>query len=152
LYNLDELKNIVLGHGKDRGICSDRELEIRYSASPVIVDDPVFLGFVTKYSPEKTTPEELLRDTSYSWKVIPSRHPAKYAFAIYHMIIREVYEIEKWEPEQKRFFFKGHIAPEEIRNKYLYKDISSYIVSKGISKKTGNPITIINQNLKWLNC
>ena len=70
------------------------------------------------------------------------------------MIIREVYEIEGWEFASKhhRYFFNGHIAPKEIRDKYLYKDISKYIVQQKISKKTGKLINTVNQNLKWVNC
>ena len=155
LYHLDELKNEVLGHGRDRGICSAKELEIRYGALPVTITDPVFLGFVTSYDPENTSPEELFHDTSFCWKVVPSRHSkAKYAFAVHKMIIREVYEIEEWfrDPFSHRWYFEGPIAPEDVRGKYLYKDISSYISKPGISKKTGKPITIVNQNLKWVNC
>ena len=162
IYGLEDLKNEVLGHGRDRGICSDQELEIRYGATPVIIEDPVFLGWALHFIPDKTTPAELYEDTRSSWLVQPERHKAKYAFSIYNMIIREVYEIDRWDlfpvpqgdakRKKDRYEFVGHVAPDDIREKYLYKDISSYIVQDGVSKKTGKPIKIINQNLKWVNC
>lgn len=157
VYHLDELKNAVSGHGKDRGPSSDRELEIRYAAQPVIIEDPVFLGFCIRYDPELTTAEELFHDTSYCWKVVPKKHPAKYAFAVHRMIIREVYEIEEWlrDPMNKRWYFTGKVAEEDIRGKYMYKDISNYIVGTTICKKgkrKGQVIPTVNQNLKWVNC
>jgi len=156
-YGFKDLHNEVLGHGSDRGISSARELEIKYAAEPVIIEDPVFLGFVTGYDPELTKDEDLFRDTSYCWKVNPSKHKAKYAFAVHRMIIREVYVIETWlrDPMNKRWYFEGYPAPEDVRQKYLYKDISSYIVGTTVCKKgkrKGQVITTVNQNLKWVNC
>ena len=137
-YGLDELKNEQNGHkNNDLRICSDQELEIRYGATPVIIEDPVFLGWALHFIPNKTTPEELYEDTRSSWLVKPERHKAKYALSIYGMTIREVYEIERWDffpfpqgsakKKKNRYEFVGHIASEEIREKYVERDISSYI-------------------------
>lgn len=163
-YGLEELKNDQNGHKNNQcGICSDKELEFRYGATPVIIDDPVFLGWALHFIPDKTTPEELYEDTRSSWLVKPQRHKeAKYALSIYGMTIREVYEIDKWDfvpitqgkakKKKDRYEFVGPIASEEIRKKYIGRDISSYIVKEQISKKTGKLIKIVNQNLKWVNC
>jgi len=157
VFGLEDLKNEVRGHHTQFGPASAQELEIRYAAQPIVIDDPVFLGFCTRYDPELTSSEELFHDTSYCWKVVPKKHPAKYAFAVHKMIIREVYEIEEWlrDPMNHRWYFTGQVAPDDIRGKYMYKDISSYIVGTTICKKgkrTGQVIPTVNQNLKWVNC
>jgi hypothetical protein len=44
------------------------------------------------------TPVELYDATRGVWRVNPSRHKAKYAFAVYEGIVKEVYEIKAWFP------------------------------------------------------
>jgi hypothetical protein len=66
----------------------------------------------------------------------------KYVFAVYEGVVREVYEIDKWQPAQiggyairtdllpedakGRIEFVGKLAPEAIRQKYLLGDVTAY--------------------------
>ena len=81
---------------------------------------------------------------------------AKYAFAVYQNIVQEVYTIEHWLPQNstlntksyeevadhgintKKWEFVGNIAPKDIRDRYLYKNIAEYI------KGNQNPVTYID--------
>ncbi len=81
---------------------------------------------------------ELYECTRGYWKVNVERADnCKYAAAVYEGIILEVYEIAKWLPAGStlmesretrripgRFEFVGKIAPERIRNKYVYKSVT----------------------------
>ena len=65
------------------------------------------------------TAADLYDITSGNWVIGVSRNNARYAFAVYHGIIREVYEIQRWLPtkarreEQKtkqRWYLEGKVA------------------------------------------
>ncbi|MNL31877.1 hypothetical protein D3C87_1536910 [compost metagenome] len=105
--------------------------------------------------------EALYDYTRGRWKLNPERAKnAKYAIAIYKGVVQEVYEIDDWhkagttkstrKPNDKpelnstksligRFEFKGKLAPEEIRNKYINKSVKHYFV-----KGNSNPINYLN--------
>ncbi|WP_262175677.1 AAA family ATPase [Saccharococcus sp. Marseille-Q5394] len=88
------------------------------------------------------TPEELYNATSYSWVASFGRTESrdlKYYCAVYQNRIIEVYDFEGYEeeiPKRKptRYFLKGHVSREEMRNDLIGKDVSS------IHKGKGNPI------------
>lgn len=78
---------------------------------------------------------ELYDCTRGIWKMSKEkRGNVEFAFALYHGIVKEVYEIEDWfdeltteykfrkpEPTGKRSEFVGKVADEEIRKKYIGK-------------------------------
>jgi hypothetical protein len=99
---------------------------------------------------------ELYDITRHSWKVGERRNKAKYAFAVFEGVVKEVYTIAAWLPQNstlstktindiadlnintERWEFVGNIAPDEIKAKYLGKDMSDYF------KSNQNPVAYIN--------
>ena len=74
------------------------------------------------------------------WRLSKTRaENAKYAFAVYKGIVREVYEIDRWHSEgtteyteretpvsqaQNRYEFVGKIAPDSVRDKYIVRQMA----------------------------
>jgi len=99
---------------------------------------------------------ELYDITRHSWRVSERREKAKYAFAVFHGIVKEIYKIAAWLPQNstlntkefaadadlsintKRWEFVGNIAEDNIREKYLGRDIS------GCFKSNQSPFEYIN--------
>ncbi len=99
---------------------------------------------------------ELYDITRHSWRLSERREKAEYAFAVFQGEVKEVYTIVSWLPQNStittkkpedisdltistdRWEFVGNIAPDEIRSKYLGKDVSEYFKSKQ------NPVAYIN--------
>lgn len=77
--------------------------------------------------------------TRHSWKVGERRDKAEFAFAVFGGVVKEVYKIAAWLPQNstlntkqfdsdfdtsinaERWEFVGNIAPEEIRSLYYKK-------------------------------
>ena len=87
------------------------------------------------------------------WKVsIPYASQADYALTVVFGEVKEVYKIFEWVPafeerrktieydaekEKGRIIFKGEVAPDIIRKKYLYKSV------KGLYKRgEANPVKV----------
>ena len=125
------------------------------------INDQVIAISVDEQFPHCTTADDLYTCTRGLWRLDHERASrAKYAFAIYEGKIKEVYEIERWLPATKVFSdfwvarlerqgrtihadehlgsyeFIGHVAPEDIRKKYLGRKIPK--------RHTGNPIMYFN--------
>ncbi len=99
---------------------------------------------------------ELYDITRHSWRLSERREKAEYAFAVFQGEVKEVYTIVSWLPQNStittkkpedisdltintdRWEFVGNIAPDEIRSKYIDKDVSDYFKSKQ------NPVAYIN--------
>ena len=108
------------------------------------IDEPVVAINISQQYPEAKSAEDLYNCTRGIWRL--NRHraeKARYAFAVYQGVIKEVYEIERWLPASKatreywkereisqgKYFppevhegrseFIGEVAPEAIRKKYL---------------------------------
>ncbi len=148
VYNLDELKNVQNGHyNSERGLQPDNMIEIRYGAEEVEITDPVFFGMITTaYNPFTTSDEDVYEICRKFWIVNPDLHrDVRYCLAVHGGVVRGVFTIIDWEKaeppydnpkDEGRRGFNGYAAPEEIIEKYLNKDISSYV----------------HQNRKWVNC
>ncbi|MEH6453080.1 MAG: hypothetical protein V7782_08580 [Psychromonas sp.] len=74
--------------------------------------------------------------TRQFWNLGPNREKVEYAFAIFDGTIQEVYKVISWHKagttfssrtttKKDRWEFIGQIANEEIRSKYLSKDVSA---------------------------
>ena len=97
--------------------------------------------------------ERLYDVTRGCWKVsIPYASQADYALSVVFGEVIEVYKIFEWVPaseerrktieydaeiEKGRIIFKGEVAPDNIRQKYLYKNV------KGLYKRgEANPVKV----------
>lgn len=156
-FNIDNLTNIQRGyHSKEFGRMSVEQIIATYQAEIVIVKHPVIafkLNATFRYGLDRV---KLYDYTRHSWKLGERKNQAKYAFAVYQNIVQEIYTIEHWLPQNStlntkdpneiadrtidtdRFEFVGNIAPKDIRDCYLYKNIAEYI------KSNHNPVTYIN--------
>jgi uncharacterized protein len=72
------------------------ELEILYAAKPVTIDEPVLLIRINQLYRPGMDSESLYEATRGVWTCGKRREKARYAFAVYQGVIREVYEIEAW--------------------------------------------------------
>lgn len=131
------------------------------SSHIVNIDDPIVaINISQQYSP-MITPEDLYNCTRGMWRLNCSRAArAKYFFAVYHGIIKEVFEIKACIPATKetitfwenrlrsqgrlitakqlegRSELVGNLAPEVVRTKYVGRQLPRL--------RTQNPIRYIN--------
>lgn len=94
---LHGLTNLVHGHdGDERGMMSASEVSAKYSAPSANIVERVILITVNKAFRRGIGAEELYEFTRGKWVIGERRNKAKYAFAVYRGIIRQVYLIQKW--------------------------------------------------------
>jgi uncharacterized protein len=120
------------------------------------INDKVILIRINKLYKDNLSDLGLYEATRGVWRInIERTKKAKYAMAVYKGIIREVFEIEKWQGADKRGYstrrdlpsrdisqrkeFVGKLAAESIRKKYIGRDFSEYF-----NKGNRNPIYYIN--------
>jgi len=156
LLGLDGLSNEVRGwRSIQLGRMSLKELVMYYAATPVgIVDDPVLLIRINRLYRHGMSELELYEATRGVWVIGKRRTTAKFAFAVFEGIVREVYEIHSWHPAgtnhyssraQKdvkipgRWEFVGKIASDDIREKYVDHSVKEYL-----RVKAQNPIAYVN--------
>lgn len=104
-----------------------------YRKRPITIRDPTILIRINRlYRPDMSA-SELYDATRTAWRVGPARERAKYAFAVFDAVVREVYEIERWLPAGSTFSsrnsrglkspgrweFIGRVAPEAVRDRYV---------------------------------
>ncbi len=138
---LPSLTNQVRGWRSSRyGRTPLEELIALYRRRPVRVQEPSILIRITELYRPQMTASELYDATRASWKVGPKRERAKYAFAVFEGIVREVYEVKQWlqagstfnwrAPHgvrvRDRWEFVGRLAPEGVRRRYINRDVSRY--------------------------
>ena len=153
LIGRDKLTNRQKGYkSSSYGRLNIRQIVSLYQKSPVeVTHRAMAIRINTEYYPTITAGDLYDATRSY-WKVNVARaKQAKYAFAVYHGIIYEVYQILDWYDGGQTFSnrqlvyagdrkeFVGHIAPDPIRNYYLYKSISHYF-----KRGNANPIYYFN--------
>jgi hypothetical protein len=144
LLGLENLTNRVVGKDSLRfGRKGLSELEGYYAAKPVKITDPAILIRVNQLYRHGMPAAELYDITRGVWRLVFERASAmKYVFAVYEGVVREVYEVAKWQPAQTsgyttrtdlipedgkgRIEFVGKLAPEAIRQKYLLGDVTAY--------------------------
>jgi uncharacterized protein len=128
------------------------ELVALYRRRPVRIQEPAILIRINDLYRPKMSDAQLYDATRASWKVGPKRTLAKYAFAVFEGIVREVYEITQWLPagstfnsrdprglkSPNRWEFVGRLASETIRRRYLNRDVSGYF-----SRGAQNPISYV---------
>jgi uncharacterized protein len=137
---LQELTNRVAGqHSGDRGPMSIQEVQTQYDAPKIDIREPVMLITLNRLYHRKISPDRLYEITRCSWKVGERRNKARYAFAVYQGVVRQVYEINQWKPaeEGSRWYFSGRIA--DGLQHYVGGSIADYI-----SHGAQNPIKYVN--------
>lgn len=150
---LPYLTNQVRGWRSSRyGRAPLDELIAFYRRRPVRIQEPSILIRIRELYRSQMTTSELYDATRASWKLGPKRESAKYAFAVYEGIVREVYEITKWLPagstlnsrdphgvrSPNRWEFVGRFAPENMRRRYINRDVSGYF-----KRGAQNPISYV---------
>jgi uncharacterized protein len=70
-----------------------RQIVAHYRCRPVAVRDPAVSIRINRQYRPTMTPAELYDATRSSWKVGNRRTKAKYAFAVFEGIVRQLYEI-----------------------------------------------------------
>lgn len=125
-----------------------------YDAAPVEINDAVILIRINKLFRFSMSELELYEATRGIWKLGKKSENAKYAFAVYEGVVREVYQINKWHRAgtleyysrdlrnrdlSGRLEFEGVVAPESIRGQYKGKSVTAYF-SKGLQ----NPVKYEN--------
>ena len=154
LLGPENLDNEVRGHGSSHvgRMILDQILSL-YQRKPARITEPAILIRITRNYRYGMTPAELYDHTRGEWVVGPRREKVKYAFAVFHGIVREVYLISQWLPSGSTFSvrgsrgaeargkweFVGIIAPEGLRKKYLGRAVDQYF-----SEHAQNPIQYVN--------
>jgi len=132
LLGLENLTNSVRGHNTwDRGLKTVDEVVQHYDAKAVTFDEPCIIININRLYTRGISAEKLYDSTRASWVVGAKRNRAKYAIASFRGLVREVYEIEKWQPNGERWEFVGKVADNEIREKYLNQSLENYIKKGG---------------------
>jgi hypothetical protein len=99
LFGLDVLTNEVRGwRSLQLGRIPLSELTMYYAARPVTVEIPALLIRINRLYRHNMTPQELYEATRGVWKLDARCTKARYAFAVFEGLVREVYEIESWHP------------------------------------------------------
>lgn len=135
LLGLDILTNEVRGwRSVQLGRLPLSELLTYYAARPVTVEVPALLIRINRLFRHNMKAEELYEATRGVWRIGERCRKAKYAFAVFERVVREVYEIESWHAAattpyatrdasqlttDRRREFVGHVAAEPIRARYV---------------------------------
>ncbi len=129
----ENLTNLVKGHNAtERGIMTLKEIKIKYEAEDAVFDEPAILININKKYKQNMSPIELYDVTRKCWKIDLNRvrrNKIRIACSVYRGIIREVFIVEHWfksEELEDRKEFKGTIAEEKTRTKYIDKSVEQY--------------------------
>ncbi|HYK01804.1 MAG TPA: hypothetical protein VE974_08610 [Thermoanaerobaculia bacterium] len=141
LFGLDLLTNEVRGwRSLQLGRIPLPELTMYYAAKPVTVEVPALLIRINRLYRHNMTRRELYEATRGVWKLGARCTKARYAFAVFEGLVREVYEIESWHPAATtpyttrdesqlktngRSEFLGRVADAEIRDKYVGRSVAA---------------------------
>lgn len=154
LLGLENLANEVCGHhNAQQGRMSLEQIRSLYLRKPAKIADPVILIRVAKAFRYDMSAHELYDITRTAWVVGQRREKAVYALAVYGGIVREVYRISQWLPagstfvnskpsgnrHRDRWEFVGVVADENIRKKYLNRDVTEHF-----KHGSQNPVCYVN--------
>lgn len=143
------LSNKVTGHHSiDKGLMNTDEIKRLYNAPQLnkIGSDCIIININKKYIRGRGT-KAIYEATKETWSIDKKNIPhLKYVLSEYKGLIVEVFEVDNWyekergyTPKAKKhgatkigYGFNGHVAPEEIRKKYINKSIA-HAKGKGAS-------------------
>ena len=159
LIGVGQLANEVRGYDAiSHGKMDVQELVALYDAPKGIIrDQGILLIRINQLFRHGMGSEELYEATRGVWKIGARRDSVRHVLALYQGVVKEVYAVEGWEPANWRAYsfraeelrarekldvgrwqFKGSVAEEPIRSRYLGKDVSKYLV-----KGAMNPIQYV---------
>jgi hypothetical protein len=136
LLGVKKLTNKVKGHSSSKigRMPLDKLISI-YNPQKANIKEPSLLIKINQTFTYSLEPNELYDATRQFWRIGIDREKVEYAFAVFDGIIQEVYKVISWHkagttfssrhPQDKdRWEFIGQIADENMRRKYVYKDVS----------------------------
>ena len=138
------LTNIQRGHDCEKGVINAEVLQRKIEAK--VYDEPddfkyiiIKVGENSVNDQIKNNVEEPRYEATRKWwnLTTTSVKDYKYVFSVTDGIVKEVYEVEKWEkdpdPDSKRIGFCGKRASEEIRERFIHKKIPGKYCKQGQS-------------------
>jgi hypothetical protein len=132
LLGIENLTNSVKGNDTwERGLKTVDEVFQHYDAKAVTFDEPCIIININRLYTRGISAQKLYDSTRASWIVGTKRTRTKYAIASYRGLVREIYEIEKWQPNGDRWEFVGKVAEDKIRDKYWNQSLENYIKKGG---------------------
>jgi hypothetical protein len=134
-----KLTNQIRGrHSIEFGRAPLKELVFRYAAKPVNIREPSILIRINQLYRPGMSARQLYEVTRGVWAIGKRRETVKYALAVYHSIVREVYRIKSWHPAGTssyryrsradvhapgRWEFRGVVAEPGVRNRYVGRSV-----------------------------
>ena len=159
---LSGLTNQVQGfNSDDRGRMTVAEVIAKYEAPVAEIKEPVILITINRLYRRGMSGEELYEMTRGKWAIGPRRDKAKYAFAVYKGIIREVYEIDRWLPiriDDKEALRKWLPVEEKdalvkLKNRWQFEGRIARHLQHYVGASTENYSVIGAQNpIRYVNC
>lgn len=145
---LTELTNLVHGHyTSDRGPMTIAEVFAQYDAPKIVITEPVILIILNKSYKRGISDEKLYEITCGNWVIGKRRNNAKYAFSVYHGIVRQVYEIQRWFPVSIRTQAKNPGA------RWRFDGVIALHMQHYVGGSVENYLTAGSQNpIKYINC
>jgi len=152
----DRLTNAVRGWESGKvGRMPLTELVSLYGATPVDVVHSSLLIRINRLYRNGMEQTDLYEATRGIWKLGSKRASARYAFSVFHGVVRAVFEIDSWHPERTtpyqvrvfddpapmpgRWEFIGKPAEENIRNQYVGRSVQHYF-KQGLQ----SPVVYVN--------
>ena len=136
ILNVKKLTNKVKGHASSEiGRMSLEKIVSIYNPEKADIIEPSLLIKINQTFSYSLTSNELYDATRQFWRVGKDRDKVEFAFAVFDGTIQEVYKVVSWHKagttfssrtttKEERWEFVGQIADKNIRDKYLYKDVS----------------------------
>lgn len=159
---LSGLTNQVQGYNSDdRGQMTVAEVISKYQAPVAEITEPVILITVNRLYRRGMSSEMLYEITRGKWVIGTRRNKAKYAFAVYKGVIREVYEIERWLPapiedsEVKRAWVAENSIDAEVKqkNRWQFEGKVAEDLKHYVGASTENYQVVGAQNpIRYVNC
>lgn len=156
------LTNQVQGvHSDDRGQMTVAEIIAKYEAPLAEIKEPVILITLNRLYRRGMSSHELYEITRGKWVIGARRNKAKYAFAVYKGIVREVYEIERWLPirlDDKEALRKWLPVEEKdaevkLKNRWLFEGKIARDLQHYVGNSTENYAVVGAQNpIRYVNC
>lgn len=154
LLGLDNLTNLVRGHGTKYGRMPLEDVVAHYSRKLAEITEPTILIRINKLYHYGMSAVELYDATRSAWKVGPKREKVELAMPVFEGVIREVYRVSAWLQAGSTFThqhggrcverpgrseFVGVVAEDEVRVRYVNR-----YVGDRFPQGAQNPIAYVN--------